>query len=423
MPGTILIRGGRVIDPANGVDRVADVLLAAGKVAEVGKVRASADEVIEAAGLIVTPGLIDIHVHFREPGNQETETIASGAAAAAAGGFTTVAVMPNTDPPVDNEAMVEFVRTQSTRAGAANVRAIGTITRGRAGKDLAEMGQMARAGAVGFSDDGSWVRSAEVMRRAMEYARMLGKPVISHAEDPELSAGGVMHEGYLSAVLGLAGIPAAAEEVAVARDIILCRMTGARLHLAHVSTVGAVEAIRWAKSAGLSVTAEVTVHHLMLTDECVRSFDPVYKMSPPLRSAEHLAALREGLADGTIDCIVSDHAPHPLQEKDVEFDAAPFGVIGLESTLPIIITELIRPGVLSWPDAVARLTTNPARVLGLAKGTLSVGADADVTVIDPEVAWTIDAGAFKSRSRNCPFHGAKVTGRAVAAIVAGIRKA
>jgi len=416
---TILIRGGRVIDPASGRDEVADVLIEGPRIARVGRVTRKADEVIEAEGLIVAPGLIDMHVHLREPGKQEEETIASGSAAAVAGGFTTVACMPNTDPAVDNEASAEFVFLQAERAGLANVYPIGAITKAQAGKELAEIGQLSRAGAVAFSDDGFCVADSGLMRQALEYAKMFDKPIIDHCEDTNLSQNGVMHEGYYSMVLGLPGIPAASEEVMVARDLILAEMTEGHLHVAHVSTRGSVELIRQAKRRGVNVTCEVTAHHLALTDECVTSFDPRYKMNPPLRTAEDVQALREGLADGTIDCIVSDHAPHATEEKQVEFSYAPFGVIGMESLLPVVITTLIEPGILTWPQAIAKMTINPARILRLPKGTLTPGADADLTLIDPKVRWTIDVNQFRSKSRNCPFDGWEVTGRAVTVIVGG----
>jgi len=425
--GTILIKGGRVCDPASGRDERADVLIRAGKIAEVGTVKAGADEVIDAAGKIVCPGLIDMHVHLREPGDDEVETIASGAAAAVAGGFTTVAAMPNTDPPADSAPGVEYVALQARRAGFANVCPVGTITKGRKGEELAELGVLSRAGAVGFTDDGDPVASAELMRRALEYAAMLEKPVLTHAEDRQLSAGGVIHEGLASAALGLAAIPAASESIAVARDITLAEMTGARLHVQHVSVAASVDEIRRAKARGVHVTAEATAHHLTLTDECllerdendILTFNTKYKMNPPLRSQKDVDALREGLRDGAIDCIVSDHAPHSAQSKSVEFPEASFGVIGLETTLAVVITELIKPGVLGWMEAVAALTVNPARVLGTPKGTLAVGADADVTLIDPDCEWTVDSGAFRSKSRNTPFHGRRVKGKAVCVIVGG----
>ena len=418
---TTLIAGGRVICPDQGIDATLNVLLADRKVMELTASRPDADEVIDASGMIVSPGLIDMHVHLREPGREGEETIASGSAAAVAGGFTSVACMPNTHPAIDNEASSEFVVLQAERAGLANIYPIGAITKGRQGEELSEIGQLSRGGTVAFSDDGSPVGNADMMRRGLQYTKMFGKAIIEHCEDPALSGDGVMNEGVLSTTLGLAGIPNASEEVAIARNIILADETGGKLHVAHVSTAGGVELIRTAKRRGARVTAEVTPHHFTLTDECVRTFDPVYKMNPPLRTQADVDALREGLRDGTIDAIASDHAPHSTEKKQLEFPAAPFGVIGLESALPVAITELIG-GVLDWPQLIAALTWNPARILGIGKGSLRPGSDADVTLIDPDVAWTIDAGAFKSLSRNCPFDGKEVRGRAVRTIVGGKTK-
>ena len=414
----LLIKGGRVIDPAQGLDKQADVLVRDGRIAGIGKF-AKKPTTLDARGLIVSPGLIDIHVHFREPGNDAEETIASGSAAAVAGGFTTVAVMPNTDPAVDSEAAVAFQIAQAERAGLARVLPIGAVSVGRKGERLAELGQMAKAGAVAFSDDGDCVRSPRLMRIALQYAAMLGKPIIDHCEDRELAGKGVMHGGFWAVKLGLGGIPPAAEETMVARDVILAEATGGRLHVAHVSTRGALDHLRRAKQRGLAVTAEVAIHHLVLTDEAVASYDPNLKVNPPLRSAEDVAALRAALADGTIDCLVSDHAPHAPEEKEVEFALAPFGLIGLETALPVLITKLIEPGVLDWPRAIAAMTCGPARVLGIEAGTLEAGRVADITLIDPETEWTIDAAAFRSRSRNCPFHGWRVKGRAAVTIVGG----
>ncbi len=416
---TLLIKGGRVIDPSQDLDQVADILIAEGKVEALGEMRASAEEVIDAKGLIVSPGLIDMHVHLREPGKAEEETIASGSGAAVAGGFTTVCCMPNTEPAVDSQASAEFVFLQAQRAARANIYPIGAITKGRQGKGLAEMGGLIQGGAVAFSDDGDCIKDAAVMRWALEYAKMLKKPIIDHCEDKDLSEEGVIHEGFVSTVLGLPGMPAAAEEVMVSRDLILTEYTGGHVHIAHISTSGSVDLVRRARARGVPVTCEATAHHLTLTDECVKTFDTNFKMNPPLRTARDVAALRKGLADGTIDCLVSDHAPHALEEKDVEFTLAPFGVIGMETLLPIVITELVEKGVLSINEVIAKLTVNPARILDLPKGTLTVGADADITIIDPKVEWQIDVEKFKSKSRNCPFHGRKVTGRARFTIVGG----
>ena len=426
--GTILIRNGRVIDSAAARDEQADVLIVDGKIAAVGSSKAKADREIDASGKIVCPGLIDMHVHLREPGDDEAETIASGMTAAVSGGFTAVAAMPNTEPPVDGAAAVEHVYLTSMLADGAKAYPVGTVTKGRRGEDLAELAAMAAAGAVGFSDDGDPVDDPRMMRRAMAYAAMLDLPVLSHAEDRRLSAGGVVNEGAVGVRLGLAGIPPESEVIAVARDVALAEATGAHLHVQHVSVAGAVDVIRRAKARGVRVTAEVTTHHLVLTEDALLErdadgllkFDTNLKMNPPLRTQADVDALRAGLADGTIDCIVSDHAPHPLERKAVDFVEAAFGIIGLETTLPLVVTDLITPGVLSWTDAIAALTVNPAQVLGLPQGTLAEGVDADVTVIDPDVTWTVDANAFRSKSRNCPFHGREVKGRAVCTIVAGV---
>lgn len=419
----LLIQGGRVICPAQDLDAETGLLIEDGRIAAIGAEAAKAAgegvETLEAAGMIVAPGLIDMHVHFREPGKEEEETIASGAAAAVAGGFTAVAAMPNTDPPVDNEAAVAFQLQQAERAGTARVFPIGCVSHGRAGARLAEIGQMSRGGAVAFSDDGDCVRNASLMRAALQYASMFDKPIIDHCEDKDLMGRGVMHAGYWSVKLGLSGIPSAAEEIMVARDLTLAEAVGGRLHIAHVSTAGAVDLVRRAKDRGVPVTCEATIHHLTLTDEWVQTFDPNAKMNPPLCSHDDVDALREALADGTIDCIVSDHAPHAPEEKDVEFPHAPFGVIGLESALPILITQLIDHEVVSWPQAIAAMTVRPAQILGLELGTLEVGRPADVTIIDPNTEWTIDSSQFRSKSRNCPFDGWKVRGRAAVTIVGG----
>lgn len=416
---TILIKNGRVIDPAQGIDRVTNVLIEGPRVKAISDAALRADEVIDARGMVVTPGLIDMHVHLREPGREEEETIASGSDAAIHGGLTTVCCMPNTEPAIDNEAQAEFVFLQAERAGKANIYPIGAITKGRKGEELAEIGQLSRGGAVAFSDDGDPVANSDVMRRGLQYAKMFGKPIISHCEDKALSGKGIVNEGFVSMTLGLRGMPRAAEEVAVNRDIALAEMSGADLHIAHVSTAGSVDLIRRAKSKGIKVTCEATPHHFSLTDECLRSFDPNFKMNPPLRTCEDVGALRTGLQDGTIDAIASDHAPHSPEEKDVEFSLAPFGVIGMETLLPITISELVHAGILTLPQAIEKLTVNPARILGLSKGTLAEGADADISIIDIQSEWAIDPARFKSKSRNCPFAGRKVRGRAVKILVRG----
>ncbi len=417
---TLCITNGRVIDPAQNVDRVADLWLRGGRILSVGPQSAlSADRILDATGLIVCPGLIDMHVHLREPGREEDETIATGTAAALVGGFTSVACMPNTEPPIDGQAAAEFVYLQAERAGNCNVFPVGAVTKGRQGAELAEIGGLVDGGAVAFTDDNSPVVSAEIMRRAMEYCRMFDKAVLSHAEDPELTRGGVMHEGFESMRLGLTGTPGAAEEVIVYRNIALAELAGGRLHLLHVSSAGSVELIRRAKQRGVRVTGGVSPHHFSLTDECLRSFDSNYKVTPPLRSTADVEGILAGLRDGTLDVIASDHSPHAPEKKMRELDQAPSGVIGLETLLPVCVRALIEPNHLTWPQLIEKLTINPARVLGIDRGTLKANAVADVTLIDPNAEWTIDPARFRSKSRNCPFAGWKVRGRAQTVIVGG----
>ncbi len=416
---TILIRGGRVIDPASQTDRTADVLLADGKVARIdASITAKAETTIDAAGMIVCPGLLDIHVHLREPGDEDEETIASGSAAAVAGGFTSVVCMPNTRPALDDEAAIEFVYRQAARVDLCNVYPLGAVTKGRQGVELAEMGQMVRAGAVGFSDDGVGVANTAVMLRALQYVRMFDRPIMQHCEDPAI-AGGVMNGGAVALRLGLPGIPSIAEDLMIQRDLTLVRLTQARYHVQHISTAGAVELVRQGKRCGLPVTTEVCPHHLLLTEEACSGYDTNFKMNPPLRARTDVDACLQGVVDGTIDCLVTDHAPHGQQEKEHEFLDAPFGIIGMETALPLFVKALIEPGLLDWPAMIERMTLRPAKVLKLAKGTLAIGADADVTVIDPDARWTIDAKQFHSLSRNCPFDGWEVRGRAAATIVGG----
>ncbi len=415
----LLIKNGRVIDPSQTMDRVTNLLIADGRIAAYDAAPRGQETVIDAAGKIVSPGLIDMHVHLREPGFEEDETIKTGTAAALAGGFTSVACIPNTDPPIDTQGSVEFIRDQACRADHCNVLVIGCVSKNREGKQLAEIGQLVEAGAVAFTDDGSPIDDAELMRRAFEYCLMFDKPVLNHAEIRELTQRGVMHEGLTSLVLGLAAIPAAAEDVMTSRDIALAEATGGRLHIMHVSTINSIDAVRRAKSRGVRVTAEATPHHFSLTDECLRTFDANYKMNPPLRGREHVEAVIAGLADGTIDAIASDHAPHAKEKKMQELDQAPFGVVGLETSLGLVITKLIEPGHLDWPEAIRKMSLNPARILGVNKGTLQIGADADVTIIDPKVRWTVDPSQFRSKSTNTPFAGWELTGQADTVIVAG----
>lgn len=419
MAHSILIRGGRVVDPSQEIDEIASVLLADGRVAAIGKAAgSSADEIIDAHGRIVTPGLIDMHVHLREPGFEEKETIETGTAAAAAGGFTAVACMPNTDPPLDDDTQVEFVLRQAARYGHTRVHPIGAITKQRAGLELAEMGLMVRAGAVAFSDDGDGVASASVCQRAMAYLSQFDRLFIQHCEEKTLT-GGVMNAGLTALRLGLPGMPAVAEEIMAQRDITLVRATGVRYHVAHVSTKGTVELVRRAKAEGLPVTTEVCPHHLLLTEEDCETYNPNFKMSPPLRTRADVQACIEGVRDGTIDCLVTDHAPHMDQEKELGFVDAPFGIIGLETALSLFIEALIVPKVIDWPRLVAAMSTNPARLLRVPGGTLKAGAPADVTIIDPEIEYEIDISQSRSKSRNSPFDGRKVRGRATHTIVDG----
>jgi dihydroorotase len=420
---TLCISNGRVIDPSRDFDHVTDLWVHDGRIAGCGPhPHLRADRTIDAKGKIVCPGLIDMHVHLREPGREEDETIATGTAAALAGGVTSVACMPNTEPALDSQAAAEFVYLQAQRAGNANVYPVGAITKGREGKELAEIGGLVAGGAVAFTDDGSPVVNSEIMRRAMEYCKMFDKAVLSHSEDPELSKNGVMNEGFESMRLGLRGYPAVAEEVMVYREIALARLTGARVHILHVSTAGSVGLVRRGRESGVRVTGEACPHHLTLTDECLSTFDSNFKMSPPLRTRADVEALLEGLRDGTLEVLATDHAPHAPEKKTRELDQAPNGIIGLETFLPVCIKALIEPGILTWPQMLAKMTINPARVLGIDRGTLREGAVGDVTVIDPAMEWTIDPAQFRSRSRNCPFAGWKVRGRASAVIVGGLVK-
>ena len=421
MTRPVLLQGGRVIDPSRGLDRTADVLIQNGQIAAVGAGLGMPDgaEARDVRGCVVAPGLVDVHVHLREPGNEDEETVATGAKAAAAGGFTAVCAMPNTDPVTDNQAAVGFIVRQSMRAGFARVHPIGAISVGQRGEHLAEFGEMVGAGAVAVSDDGRPVASGHLMRTALEYARTFAIPVADHCEEPTLAAGGAMHEGLVAARLGLKGIPAAAEEIMVARDILLAELTGGHVHLCHMSTRGSVELIRRAKERGVNVTAEVTPHHLTLTDHACEGYDTSAKMNPPLREAADVAALRAGLKDGVLDCIASDHAPHAYDEKDAAFDDAPFGIVGLETAFGVAYTELVLGGVLALPELIARMSTHPARVFHLAGGSLAVGAPADVCVLDVTARWTVDPASFHSKSRNTPFGGRPLTGRAWFTMVDG----
>ncbi len=416
----LLLKGGRVIDPSVNRDEIADVLLEDGKIAGVGRVEGrEGAEVVDVTGKVVAPGLIDVHVHLREPGQEHVETIATGARAAAAGGFSAVCAMPNTDPVTDNQAAVGFIVKQAQDAQAARVYPIGAISLGQKGEQLAEFGEMVGAGAVAVSDDGKPVISSHLMRTALEYAQTFGIPVADHCEDHTLAAGGAMHEGLVATRLGLPGIPAAAEEIMVARDIILAELTGGHVHLCHMSTRGSVSLIRWGRDRGIRVTAEATPHHFTLTHAACDGYNTNAKMNPPLREPEDIEAIKEGLKDGTLDVIASDHAPHHYDAKERDFDDAPFGIVGLETALGLGITELVRGGTLTLPELVLRMSTEPARVFHLPGGTLRAGAPADVVVFDAEAHWVVDPSLFRSKSRNSPFVGRQLVGRVERTIVGG----
>ena len=427
-----LIRNGRIIDPGRGVDLIGDVLVRDGRIAKIApSIAANGAEVIDATGLVVAPGFIDLHCHLRDPGFEYKESIATGTAAAARGGFTTVCAMPNTDPPIDTRATVEYVLRTAAASAFARVLPIGCVTQGRAGNALAELGDLADAGCVAFSDDGAPVHDGQIMRRALEYARINGLTIIDHCEDAGISAGGVMHEGAVSTRLGLRGQPAAAEESFVARDIALCAHTGAPVHLAHISTRAAVELIRDAKRRGLPVTAEVTPHHLTLTHDAVAftngnealMYDTNAKVNPPLRSRDDVAACVEALREGVIDAIATDHAPHAAYEKDVEFDAAPFGISGLETAFALCMT-LVHAGTLDLPTLIERLTAGPVRALGLDRavpglGTLAEGAPGDIVLLDPDAEWAVEPERFASKGKNTPLAGRTLRGKVVVTVYGG----
>jgi dihydroorotase len=439
MPLPLHLRNGRVIEPSRDFDQVTDLWLADGKIAGTGARPAgitSDVKVLDCTGLIVSPGIIDMHVHLREPGREEDETIATGTAAAVAGGVTSVACMPNTEPSLDSRMAAEFVVHQAERAGFCNVFPIGAVTKNREGKELAELGGLVEGGAVAFTDDGAPVYSAEIMRRALEYCKMFrkpgeefGKPVLVHAEILELTQGGVMNEGFVSMQLGLRGMPGVAEDIMIYRDIVLAELTGGKVHILHVSTAGGTDLIRQGrkraealKAAGKPsfwISGEACPHHFILTDETLRTFDSNFKMSPPLRTEADRLAILEGLKDDTLTVLATDHAPHAPEKKERELDQAPNGILGLETFVPLCITHLIEPGHLTWPRMLAKMTCNPAAVLGIDRGTLQQGRPADVTVINPKMKWKIDKNESKSKSRNTPFHGTEVVGRAVATIVGG----
>jgi dihydroorotase len=411
----LVIQNGRVIDPANGVDEVRDVFVVDDKIVAAA---APGAETIDAKGKIVTPGLIDMHVHLREPGRGDKETIETGTRCAARGGFTSVVCMPNTTPAADNTGTIAFIRQRANEVACVNVFPTGAITKELKGEDLAPIGSLKSAGVVAITDDGHCPQNNELMRRAVEYAKMFNLPVLDHCQDYHLTADGMMNEGYWSAVLGLRGWPAVGEDVIVARNILIAELTDWYVHCQHISSARSVQLIREAKSRGVKISGEASPHHFTLTDEAVKSYDTNFKMNPPLRSERDRQALLEGLADGTIEIIASDHAPHCSYEKEVEFDFAPFGIIGLETELALSL-EIVRQELLGISQLVEKFTVNPARLLRLQKGTLSVGADADITIIDLESAWTYDVSKSASKSRNSPFHGRKCRGQAAVTIVDG----
>jgi dihydroorotase len=421
MSRKIVLRGGRVVDPSQALDARLDVALAGGKVVAVGKNLEAPEGAreIDCKGLVVTPGLIDVHVHLREPGQEHKETIATGAAAAAAGGFTAVCAMPNTDPPIDDPAAVGFVAAEGKRAGFSRVYPVGCISAGRAGQRLALVGEMVEAGAVAITDDGSPVMNSGLMRLALEYAKAFGIPVADHPEDLGLSANGHMNEGIVSTRLGLPGKPNASEDIHIVRDLLLAELTGGHIHLQHVSTRFGVEAIRQAKERGVHVTAEASPHHLVLTHEAVEGYRTEAKMNPPLRTVADMEGVRAGLADGTLDTIATDHAPHHYDEKEAAFAEAPNGIVGLETALGIILTHVVSEGVIDLPTMVERMSCQPARAFGLPGGTLAPGSTADVTVFDPKERWTVDPTEFRSKSRNTPFAGWELDGRPRLTIVEG----
>ncbi len=426
---SLLIENAHIIDPSQEIDLEDGVVIIkngivtfCGSSSALTSLDMTTDDIetrYDAKGNIVTPGLIDIHVHLREPGMEEEETIETGATAAVAGGFSSICCMPNTTPTLDSEALMHFIGRESKKANKSEVFPVGAITADRKGEEIAEMDSMVRGGAVAFSDDGCAVSSTNVLKQAMLYAKMLGKTIMEHCEEPTLTAGGVMNEGYVATSLGLHGIPSESEEIIVARDILLAKLTGVSLHLQHISTKGAIKIIRLAKSEGVRVTAEVCPHHLTLTEEELRSFDPVFKVAPPLRTQEDVDACIEALVDGTIDCIASDHAPHLREEKEVELANAPCGIIGLETTVGVLLTDLIKTGRLSLYRMIEALTIKPAEIIGVERGSLSNGSVGNVTILDLNREWQVDSNCFKSKSSNCPWNGKNITGRAICTIVNG----
>jgi dihydroorotase len=420
MSSILLIKGGCIIDPANNKNEILDILVKDGKIEDISKgITQGSAEILDAKGKFVCPGFIDMHVHLREPGREDEETIESGTRAAAHGGFTSILCMPNTQPPIDNEGIVEFIYKQAKEKGLVNVFCSGCITKGRAGKELVEMAILKKAGIVAVTDDGSPVVDSNIMRKALEYSSMCGVRVISHAEELSLGTGGQMNEGYTSTVLGLKGIPSSAEDIMVYREISLSRLTGVPIHITHVSTAESVRLIRQAKRDGISVTCDTTPHYFTLCDTSLKSYDTNLKVNPPIRSSDDVIAIKEGLKDGTIDAIATDHAPHADYEKKVEFNDAPCGLVGLETAFGLCMTELVHKGVIDTQTLVSKLTVNPGRILDVPKGTLSIGKDADITIFNPEKEWTVNSDEFSSKSRNTPFNGFKLKGVVTTTIVGG----
>jgi dihydroorotase len=414
-----LLKNGRLIDPLTGRDEETDIHIVDGKIGRIAKnLSVPSAQVIELKGKIVAPGFIDMHVHLREPGFEYKETILTGCTAAAAGGFTAVCCMPNTNPPIDDESVVRLIKERARIAmtGLVDVYPVAAVTKGRKGEHLAPLSELAAAGAVAFSDDGDPVHDAEIMRRALEYASMFNRPVIQHAQDIPMTKGGAMNEGFTATRLGIPGMPPVAEDAVLARDIQITKYTGARYHLAHMSTAGATAMVRAAKAEGLHVTCEVTPHHFSLTDEAVSDFDTNTKMNPPLRTREDVDALKKGLKDGTIDVIATDHAPHSFDEKQVEYQSAPFGIVGLETALGLVVTELVNSGVLTLSQMIEKMSTNPRRIVNLPEIRIAEGEQANLTIFDPAAEWIVDVQAFKSKSKNSPFGGRKLTGKPVGVI-------
>ncbi len=420
MASKLLIKNGRVVDPANKRDGKADILIQGGKIADVqASIAANGAKVIDATDHIVAPGFVDLHTHLREPGREDKETIESGSRAAVKGGFTTLCAMPNTSPAMDQRGIVDFLKREAERVGLVHVEPIGAVTKGRQGKELTDFAELFDAGCIGLSDDGSPVADSFLMRRALEYAKMFDRPLIQHAEDPALFAGGVMHEGLVSTTLGLRGIPSESESILVARDIALCELTGGWVHFAHISTAKSVEHIRQAKRRGLRITCEVTPHHIALTHEAIGQFDTCAKVNPPLRAEDDRQALIEGLRDGTIDCIATDHAPHTEWEKEADFDSAPFGISGLETALAVCVETLVVPNLLTWSQLIEKLSAAPARIAGLQAGSFAVGMPADCVLIDPKKRWVVDPKQFISKGKHSPFAGHTVSSVAVKTFCCG----